>query len=500
MASGDIVHVEIEDDANLEVISLFRENKYQLQHRFIDLGRDFDLNQSRVVRALFMKLSELRKPGAKYRFKAADIIKVMGMNYKNAHFEIKEAVDSLNGKTLSMPKVDRATEEAAVDFIPLLQKATYHPGKGLIDMQLNRDLESLFLLDGSEPSISLVNDEVSGFNLARSERMYEILKRKVDRKTNRVILTLDEIRFYFQKVGQYNNYADIRTRILEATCNDIKKNGRHSKFYFEFQPVTQGRRRVVAVEFTVHLKNGLQWDDDDMVVDMSEAAPIAPKNITGVFRINFDAVRHLEARLKEFEIASLRILDEMAGNDKALAQNSQLVENLSDPAYIEAVLDYIYYHYKKKDKPVAGGLTRKGLIEGWRLNEAEADEVRNEREKSVLEQRRREEAETITRLETEFEAEKRVKIERHFTPLTDEDKKAILEEIAKDPDTEQIKRERIRAGGISPLTADIYIKQYIEDRYLRPEECRFTLWAAKRGFSVVGDRGDYRLESSLFGN
>ena len=485
------------------VVDKFPEGKYFLQKSFIDFGYDLANTHTKLLEALFVVMSQHKKKDAIYRIKVKDIIKPLKLDEKNAYREIDRAThkavgDMINWRIVIKIDQEESTGEEAWRYIPILKDATYHPGKGMVDLRINDALEQYWHTNiDEEEKIHFDIDEMYCFELVRSHKMYQVLK-KYAYDTLEATFTLDQIRRFFDKQGEYPRWGDLNRRIVEPLKNDIANNGIKpksiSEFTFDYEPLKEGRA-VTKVKFTLKPIEGRFKNHITPIVDVIPIEDI----------ISLEPLQYLEPTLQQYGFY-LRTLNEMAQNQENLKINPELPKLLASPEFIENLLKYLDKTYTKKGKPITGGLIRRGLINSWgqpTISEKKAEN--NKRKEREQKETTEHEQQIIKNLLLAFEAEQNKQFQQKKEQLTlkeieDHFNTYLNDKIAKENGMmfEYITKSLEKNKGKRDFGIEQIFSTYLKETLLSSEE-NFIQWAQKQGhYNIIPSGDGYTFQMELF--
>lgn len=191
------------------------------------------------------------KPGDQefqfYEIRVDEFCKVMGKNKDWFYKEFKNMVDDLDDDKLWVE-----TDEKIFKF-RWFSEVEYLKGKGTVRVLFNSNLKK-YLLEQKErfTQYELVN--IVALKSKYSHTLFEYLKSYAFR--GGIVMSVDKLKYILgldedgAKKSSYDNFSNIRARILEPAKNEINK---YTELVIDYKPITKGRK-VTEIEFSVNKK------------------------------------------------------------------------------------------------------------------------------------------------------------------------------------------------------------------------------------------------------
>ena len=169
--------------------------------------------------------------------------KLYNTNTSNVYRDLEKAVESFEGKGLTLAK---ANSRGKVYFA-WFSKIDYMPNEGKIAVRMDKELKQLFI--EVKKRIYYHIKYTLNFSCIYSKRLYYYLKSFED--TGWRIDNLDTLRQKLQCPASYSKYGLFRTNVIEPAYTEINGN---SDISFEFEEIKTGRK-VTGLKFYITKNN-----------------------------------------------------------------------------------------------------------------------------------------------------------------------------------------------------------------------------------------------------
>ena len=205
-------------------------NAYNLlsqSNKLIESKYTLNINEQRLVFAMISMINPEDEDFREYRIRIGDLAKIIGLKNKNYHAEVREITKNIIQKTIQIKK------ETGLLQVNWISSAEYINAEGVVVLTFDPKLKP-YLLRLKENFTSTRFGIAVKFKTFYTTRIYQLLKQyeKIGKRT----ITVD---FLKKNFDIYEDYKDIKRRIIEPAKKEINKN---SDIKFEYEEKKAGRK------------------------------------------------------------------------------------------------------------------------------------------------------------------------------------------------------------------------------------------------------------------
>lgn len=205
-------------------------NSYNLlsqSNKLIESKYTLNINEQRLIFAMISMINPEDEDFREYRIRISDLAKIIGLKKKNYHAEVKEITKNIIRKTIQIKK------ETGLLQINWISSAEYINAEGVVVLTFDPKLKP-YLLKLKAGFTSTRFGIAVKFKTFYTTRIYQLLKQyeKIGKRT----ITVD---FFKKNFDIYDDYKDIKRRIIEPAKKEINKN---SDIKFEYEEKKVGRK------------------------------------------------------------------------------------------------------------------------------------------------------------------------------------------------------------------------------------------------------------------
>ena len=179
-------------------------------------------------------------PNKLYEINLKDLSLTSGIEHKKFYGDMKKSCLKLFDRKVSIP-----LEDGSILLTRFIQAIKYHDGEARVSIQFSEKII---------PYISNIKDcfvlykfnQVAQFKSTYSVRLYELLIQRIDISNIRII-ELNYLRNIFQLGKSYQNYSNIKLKVITPAVKDINA---YSDINIIYKEIRTGRK-VTALEFHI---------------------------------------------------------------------------------------------------------------------------------------------------------------------------------------------------------------------------------------------------------
>jgi hypothetical protein len=218
-----------------------------LSNSFLYIPLELTLNEARIFFMIASQVNTSDDINKRYRVYVKDLIDILNTGRekklsKSIYQRIYNEVKSLESKNF-----EYKTDDMKAPAVRLLVAPIYFPNKGYFEAAIHPVLKPFMvnLKDKGNFTLALVC-EMLRFKSYYTQRIYLLVRQYqfANKKVNTI--QLDTLRALLSIEDKYEEYYDIKRRILEPARHDIAKTG----LLFEIKPKKKGKR-VYAIDLEI---------------------------------------------------------------------------------------------------------------------------------------------------------------------------------------------------------------------------------------------------------
>ena len=208
---------------------------------------DLTLGELKTFSFMVSKIKPDDATGTRYTFTYSEYFEVLGIERNNGKniYNLKRHIQGIRDKSFILQK-----EDGTETTVGWLEKAWFEDGR--VSVRFDEDLEKYLIGLVSRGNYTeyelLVTLPMSS---SYSIRVYEILKSYSYNK-DKIVLSVEELKKRLS-VDNYR-YPDIRRKILDVSVKEINE---YTDLSVNWEPITNGKRKVELIEFKVTRKKAL---------------------------------------------------------------------------------------------------------------------------------------------------------------------------------------------------------------------------------------------------
>lgn len=233
-------------------------------NELVEARYSLPLSEQRLVLTMLSRVQPNDEDFKEYRISINEFAEFMGIDKNHVYVECKKTTKQMLTRVL---EIQKPTGLLQINWV---SSAEYVDGEGCVKLCFDPKLKP-FLLQLKSNFTSCKLEMLLSFKSQYTIRIYTLLKQYEKLKEREI--ELEELR---QTLGiaknQYQDYKNIKTRILQATQKELKEK---ADLYFEFDEIKYGRR-VGAIRFRIFtrdLPKTLLCDQTSLLEETTSARP-----------------------------------------------------------------------------------------------------------------------------------------------------------------------------------------------------------------------------------
>ena len=309
------------------------------------------LIQQRIILYLNAQINAWDKEFITYSIKVSDFCEYIGIDPKNIYEDFIKISEGLIAKTLVIGKGNSVTVTS------WLSAATYHIGKGVIELKFSSELKD-FLLDLNKKYTKYFLDDVKRFKCIYSYRIYELLLQYYNKNEKEKTFFVDELKEMFGIKDVYPYYANFKKKVLLEAQQELFEK---SDICFDFVEIKKGRK-IDRIRFIINAN--IKPDAADVEEGAMKAGEAEGLELVEELRPNPEFTPELPFIEERLTPAQRLAIYKAAGGDMGLIKSRY--ESMKDKPNVRDLVGYLIKvlqlpgeEYGSPVKPASG---RQGLV------------------------------------------------------------------------------------------------------------------------------------------